>query len=1065
MPSKIIKELLNGGIVQTRHPLMLKPGEVQTAANCILRPADTSLHRAPGRAAYGTVKSTNYTTTTNATTTLTLTSGTWATVIASVVVTANSNVITKASAFGTVTGDDSDTIKRGMSVYIPAGATIPAGTVVKRVVDSSTIELSNAATAGGTVSVVFSDLHPSTWITGDQIPVDTTVVSVASATTLIMSAAATTNNTPTARALSEAVSGLAVATFDHGNKDLLLAKAADKIHYSQLTGITGSFTELMNGLSQNSEAILGTVQFDNKHAVMTGYDPPRVVYYSDSGSGKTVFARTMGMEPVKEFQGPSIVSGTWSGLTDMGAGYYYFIVTEVAKFTDGTELEGTYSGKIEKMWVQVSNIATEAVQVTYGLTTNQPANDGHYGRNTATHWRIYMSPKQASQLPLPDLSAFVRVAEVPIGINSVTLKDASPYQSGYASDIAADGANLSLFPGGSTNVLSTVDVQTVTCTLTGDGYTLTATSGNFSTVTPGMVITSTNNHIPYGTEVRSVESTTSLTMSKPASASVTGEVVGFGNKNTFDNQISSCPVNTDSTRRGGVFSNFGLQNIGAFSGSTITGIKLEIKAAFISGGSDTGFLVEVSPDAGANYSSTGNVAAFKRGRVLPETAIVTLGGELDLWGMTGWSSADFANGGDFRVRLRKIYGGDGEEWTHLFDGVRVTVYAGTNTINLDGEPFRTVTISDQLGNTFGSPARGAPPIANTGDIFEGQVILNDSTDESVICGSLPGEYESFPDVYRIPIESRDNDKVRVIRRLNNTCIIGCLNSIKRLNYFPRETDPEFNRGRAYEDITLDHGIVGPRAAELVEIQGAGTVLAYLSHTGLRATDGVTTRILNDDIDWEDLIETDYIHQTVLRAYPKLFLLALYYVPPGSSRKVRVMYFSYHPTHLKPGNRLPAVGPVTVEVASADNPLIVGVPYLFTGHHQDGKVYVEDQGEDNAIEQSIKTRRFFTSELGREAVISREFVFVDANGTTNATFTGTGDFSAQLHRQNQGEALTSITAQGMTTATGGIVELFDENVGETFEWTLFKSVSGGQTASMRVHFFGFEVTGAHTDTNN
>ena len=60
MPSKISRELINGGVCTVRHPLMLKPGELQQAANCILRPADTSVHRSPGRASYGTAASTNY---------------------------------------------------------------------------------------------------------------------------------------------------------------------------------------------------------------------------------------------------------------------------------------------------------------------------------------------------------------------------------------------------------------------------------------------------------------------------------------------------------------------------------------------------------------------------------------------------------------------------------------------------------------------------------------------------------------------------------------------------------------------------------------------------------------------------------------------------------------------------------------------------------------------------------------------------------------------------------------------------------------------------------------------
>jgi len=1063
MAGRVIREGLNGGIVQVRHPVMLQPGELQAAAECILRPGDTALHKAPGRTAYGTVRSVALSTTTANNTTLTAGAGVFGTDFTSVVRVIGSPIITKAAGFGVPEVD----YQAGQAVV---GTGIPAGAVIRRAFANGTdIELTLNASSSGTSTATICNtsggLHPGMYIVGSGIPVVTTIASIQSATQLTMSNPAT-NALPASRTFSSQVQGLRALTFDHGFSDLLLAKADDKVYTSPLTTITGTFTELAHGLSQNVEAILETIQYRNRHVYLTGYDPPRVLYWKDSGSGKTVQERALGMQPVADFVGPAITTGSWSSLADFQNGWYYFLVTEVAIFGNNEEVESTYIGKPKG--VQITTYTTQAITVTYTNTASQPVNDGNYGHNTATHWRVYMAPKQSEQFPVPDLSVFVRVAEVPIGTTSVTLADTNPSQAGYSAEVGADGANLALFPGGSTNAISQVAAQSKPCTIAGGSNILTAAA--FGTVSAGMYINDANNRIPYGTTVIAVlPGATSLLMSKVATSSSSGtETVWFGNKSTFDSAFAVCPVNSDATRRGGIFGQFGIQNIGGFSTGTITGIQIDIIGRFLSGGADAGFTVEVARNKTSTFSTTGRVAQFKG---LPSfaTSQVTLGGQFDLWGVASWVPADFIDGATtFGVRLRKNYGSDGESLDHLIDGIKVTIYAGGNNINLDGEPFRTVIISDQLGQSFGSGARGPAPIASTGDVFDGMLLLNDTTDESVLCASLPDEEESFPDVYRIPIESKDNDKIRVIRKVQNIVVIGCLNSIKRLNYFPRETDPDFTRGRCYEDIASDHGMVCSRAAKLIGLQGAGSVLVYLSHDGLRFTDGVHTHFLNSDIDWQNLIEPTLIQRSVLEVYPKLSLLALYYVPAGQTRKIRVMYFSYHPTHVKPGPRLPAVGPVTCESGSAVSLLLNGKTYLMTGHSQDGKVYVEDSataGEPvdasgGVIEPNIITRRF-ASTPGHTMRTERVFILTDADGTST-----TGGFTALIFVQNEAQALTQVQSEvNKETSVGGLITLWLDNEAETFEVRLSKSESSGQTSELAIHYLGLEMTTDTTETNN
>ena len=52
-----LSELLNGGLVTSRHPALLKPGELQRADDCVYRDKDPALWRAPGRSSFGTVVS------------------------------------------------------------------------------------------------------------------------------------------------------------------------------------------------------------------------------------------------------------------------------------------------------------------------------------------------------------------------------------------------------------------------------------------------------------------------------------------------------------------------------------------------------------------------------------------------------------------------------------------------------------------------------------------------------------------------------------------------------------------------------------------------------------------------------------------------------------------------------------------------------------------------------------------------------------------------------------------------------------------------------------------------
>lgn len=1047
--AKAVFEPLNGGVVQVRHPTLLQRGELQDATDMLVKPGDPRLHKAPGRTVYGTARSTSVSCTTNGTTALT-SSAAFGTDIASVALTVGSMILVKAGAFAAITV--------GQTVV---GTGIPSGSLVRRVIDNDNVEINKPVTSTGTVTVTFSDFHPGTFISGTGITTGTYISSITSASALTMSAAAS-DSTTTSRTFSEAVSGLRALGFDDNLDDILLAKAADKVYASTLTTTTGTFSTLFTGLSQDGDAILEAIQYGNRHIILTGFDIPRVVFYKDNGSGvQAITGRALGMKPVTAMGGLSLVSGSFPSLSDFQNGWYYFLVTEMLNpgtvTEDGPETsESTFDGT--PLGIYLSDYTTQGVQVTRGISggTTDFVNNGLYGANTATHWAIYMAPKQSDEFPIPDLSTFRRVAIVPIGTAAATLKDTNPYQAGFAAAIANVASFDPMFPGGSSGALSTVAAQSVaSCTYATSSQTITS-AGGFSTVTAGMVLTDANNHFPYGTIVTNKIDSSTITVSNFPTTSATNTLY-FGNKPSWDNQASYAGPN-GSTYRAADFYNFGIQNQGGFTSGTVTGVRVEINGSWLADndrGDDRGFYIQLVK---GNFASPTAISAerwisFKQGSY--RAGVMSMGDQFDTWGVS-WTPSDFLNGTTtFAVRLRKHASAVAQ--THEIDGVKVIVYEGGNSLNLDGPPFKTVIISDQLGHSFGVGAAGSPPVATTGDVMEGMVITNDTNDESSLVGCLADDIEAWPNSYRLPLEQGFNDKVRVFRRLNKIGVIGGVNSVLRLNYFPTEADAQFTRGLCYEPIATDHGMVGPQACTRLHLPGRGEILLYLSHGGhgLQWTDGVTTKPANRDLDWINLIEPTLIHRSILKVYPKLSLVALYYVPAGGTRRTRAFYFSYDPMHLKGDFDLPAFGPITVEAGSADRFLLNGVPRLFTGHGIDGKVYVEDSGTTDdsggSILPSFRTRRFYANRLGFEGRLERCYILVDAAG--NAT---TGAFTAEVYRQDQGEAVTlAQTNTDGDTVTGGLIELFTDHTLETFDVKISKSVA--QTANLGVHHFAYYIS--------
>lgn len=302
---------------------------------------------------------------------------------------------------------------------------------------------------------------------------------------------------------------------------------------------------------------------------------------------------------------------------------------------------------------------------------------------------------------------------------------------------------------------------------------------------------------------------------------------------------------------------------------------------------------------------------------------------------------------------RELYLGVGKR---LLWEPRMTLYWTGTTINVNGPQYRTVNyVAPFEVATVNDPAMLAPPLFNTAVAFNGSLVTNTITEPNVIRYSMPNSPEQFPKPYFIKLGSKARGKVTSLSLINKVLVVGMERAIKRVNYLPKESDTDFSNqtGAVVETVTDSHGIPGHDAVTNFDMPGIGAVLAYVSPTGLRMTDGGSTRALNTDVRLSDYVHPLYWGKCMLKNYPVQKWLVLYYVPKDSTHGVRSksLVFSYSEDHLKAtapieiNNAVPLIGPLPVTgpndcyLVDAVEATINDFPAVVT---TDGEyVYVED----------------------------------------------------------------------------------------------------------------------------
>lgn len=295
---------------------------------------------------------------------------------------------------------------------------------------------------------------------------------------------------------------------------------------------------------------------------------------------------------------------------------------------------------------------------------------------------------------------------------------------------------------------------------------------------------------------------------------------------------------------------------GGFQGS-ILGIEVEIKAS-ATGAAAGSFPVMITigrknPDTGG-FDPAKKAAKGVMVTSVNAAGVYTIGGSADRWipnDQIGFADTDFDT--SFMVGLQ-TYGAAAVTRSLAFEYIKVRPYYGAGQSEAAVIPYPTVVYT--FGDTTVEVAKnGPPPGANTGDIFDDCLVLNSVNEPKLIRFSYPGMPEAFPASYYLSFNTKDNDRVTVVKRVNNTLVVCLTNSVWRVNYLPSERDASFDRGVATEPISKQYGCVNAMCAATFSVDGGPERLAFVSQKGIHVTDGYHFSTQTQNQDWRDILDT------------------------------------------------------------------------------------------------------------------------------------------------------------------------------------------------------------------
>lgn len=394
--------------------------------------------------------------------------------------------------------------------------------------------------------------------------------------------------------------------------------------------------------------------------------------------------------------------------------------------------------------------------------------------------------------------------------------------------------------------------------------------------------------------------------------------------------------------------------------------------------------------------------------------------DTDTWGLTLTDTEVDASTFGLRLRIFSL----GNSGSTEIDVVKIRLF--TAVLPSIGPAYPIIALQEANVLTI-HHANLPPPVSSTGDIHDGQLVVDNVSNLREIAYSLPGKFDYFPAAYRMKLEGKEGDRLMVIRRAGDLLLAFMRHQLIRINYLPLSVDPEFNMGRAYEEIGADHGCVSRLGVALFTPTGRSTLAAFVSDNGVWVTDGGRAFNVTPDIKWETTVDVTQSSKFVLTNYAKEHVLRLDYIGAGTgaTENNRYMLCHYHPSHLKSpaeaGGIRFKVTPTNIgKAASACVAKLAGEKVLITGHPTDGRLYVEDNGNDDeegtGINFLFETREHYVNEPGEEITVKRAWWHTDGQGTASMTATSTPYY------RNTGEALTAASAETFVPNVEGLVLL-------------------------------------------
>jgi len=492
---------------------------------------------------------------------------------------------------------------------------------------------------------------------------------------------------------------------------------------------------------------------------------------------------------------------------------------------------------------------------------------------------------------------------------------------------------------------------------------------------------------------------------------------------------------TNGVTPSGLWSTFGFSGIAG----TITSVDVEIKMTYYGLGTDKPKLGIALTTDGSTFTTPQYLQPSSSplgvNQVNPTNLQVYIA--RGLWGRA-WTTANFNANANFGVKLTSsIFHSVGIAVDYIRVTVQVIGTSATTPITTGGA-FPTITISiGGLSSSIGS--HGCPPVATTGEVYEDQMVTNDISDLSIIRYSLPNAVDYFPSLYFINFETKQTDVVTKIIRLGDKLLVGQKTQLFRVNYLPRENDAEFDRGRCYETISEGQGIVGTQAAATFTSPGGPLLMAFVSYSGIHATDGFQVDTIVDDLDWPSTVSlptaaapTDYLQNCILVDYPMNYQLWLYYTPPGGTTNTKALVIHYHPSHRKPNGKMKVTGPITVAAFSATTARVSNAPVLVTGQST-GTVYVEDRGythnAGSTIAVDIKTRELYPWGLYSSGTVEYSLIRHNIDPTSTITLTS-------FIREDNAAQTQPIATETFNTTNAGVAYIPIHVYGDSiqFEFT-------------------------------